>query len=196
MKKLRNRKTIIKDGWITYNDERLEICNSEKYGVYKEIVYSFIKQLDLSIQIHRRVLVINLVFSINYYTEDNHVFSNFLKNIRQYLGRHYDIKNIGYQWVREQEKSKKQHYHLALILDGNKIQYPGKLNEIIKDKWLARGSIHKPENCFYYIDKHNHQEERAKAIYRASYMAKSRGKQYRPKQTKDYSGSRLKGDKV
>ena len=101
MKKLRNRKTVIKDGWITYNDERLEICNSEKYGVYKEIVYSFIKQLDLSIQIHRRVLVINLVFSINYYTEDNYVFSNFLKNIRQYLGRHYDIKNIGYQWVRE-----------------------------------------------------------------------------------------------
>jgi hypothetical protein len=56
--------------------------------------------------------------------------------------------------------------------------------------------MHIPENCFYLIDKDNIEKQRPEAIYRASYMAKSRGKQYRPKQTKDYSGSRLKGDKV
>jgi hypothetical protein len=160
--------------------------------VYKEVVYAFIEQLDLAIKIHKRVLVVRLDFHMNYYTEDNHIFSNFIKNIKQYLDRHYDIQNVGYQWVREQEKSKKQHYHLALILDGNKIQHPGKLNEVIKEKWLARGSRYKPKNCFYYIDKHNHQKVRAKAIYRASYMAKSRGKGVRPAQTKDYYCSRLK----
>ena len=192
MHKRRNRKTVIYDGWITYKGERLEICNSSKYGVYKEVVYAFIEQLDLAIKIHKRVLVVRLDFHMNYYTEDNHIFSNFIKNIKQYLDRHYDIQNVGYQWVREQEKSKKQHYHLALILDGNKIQHPGKLNEVIKEKWLARGSRYKPKNCFYYIDKHNHQKVRAKAIYRASYMAKSRGKGVRPAQTKDYYCSRLK----
>ena len=196
MRKRRNRKTIIYDGWIVHNGERIEICNSEKYGVYREIVYSFIEQLDLAIKIHRRVLIINLVFSINYYTDTNQIFSKFIKNIKQFLGRDYDIKNVGYQWVREQETVKKQHYHLALILDGNKIQHPGKLNEIIKEKWLARGSRYKPKNCFYYIDKHNHQKVRAKAIYRASYMAKSRGKGVRPAQTKDYYCSRLKGSKA
>ena len=66
----------------------------------------------------------------------------------------------------------------------------------MKDKWLPRGHMHIPENCFYLIDKDNIEKQRPEAIYRASYMAKSRGKQYRPKQTKDYSGSRLKGDKV
>lgn len=192
MRKRRNRKTVIKDGWIVHNGERIEICNSDSYGVYKKTVLAFIEQLDAAIQIHRRVLVVNLFFSINYYTDTSYTFSKFMKNIKQYLSRNYDIQNVGYQWVREQEKAKKQHYHLALILDGDEIQNPRKLNEIIREKWLAWGSIHIPENCFYYIDKHNHQEERAKAIYRASYMAKSRGKGVRPAQTKDFYCSRLK----
>jgi hypothetical protein len=195
MRKRRNRKTVIYDGWIEYGGESIEICNSQGYGVYKETLYAFIKQLDLAILIHKRVLVVNLVFSINKYTETNETFSKFMKNITQYLGRSYDIQGVGYQWVREHEKAKKQHYHLALILDGDRIQHPGKLNEELREKWLSKGGMHKPENCFYYIDKHNIKQERAKAIYRASYMAKSRGKQYRPDQTKDYYCSRLKYNK-
>lgn len=191
MHKRRNRKTVIKDGWITYKDERLEICNSQKYGVYKQTILAFIDQLDASIAIHKRVLVLRVDFRVNYYTDTNKKFSTFMKNIKQWIERNYNIYNIGYQWVREQETAKKQHYHLALILDGDKIQHPAKLNEVIKEKWLPNGSIYKPDNCFYYIDKHNHQDERPKAIYRASYMAKSRGKGVRPAQTKDYYSSRL-----
>ena len=192
MHKRRNRKTVTKDGWITYKGERLEICNSEEYGVYKQTILAFIDQLDTAINIHKRVLVLRLDFRTNYYTDTNKKFSTFMKNIKQWIERHYEIYNIGYQWVREQETAKKQHYHLALILDGDKIQHPAKLNEVIKEKWLPNGSIYKPDNCFYYIDKNNHQDERPKAIYRASYMAKSRGKGVRPAQTKDYYCSRLK----
>jgi len=137
VRKRRNRKTVIKDGWIAHNGERIEICNSDSYGVYKKTVLAFIEQLDAAIQIHRRVLVVNLFFSINYYTDTSYTFSKFMKNIKQYLSRNYDIQNVGYQWVREQEKAKKQHYHLALILDGDEIQNPRKLNEIIREKWLA-----------------------------------------------------------
>jgi len=61
MHKRRNRKTVTKDGWITYKGERLEICNSQKYGVYKQTVLAFIDQLDVAITIHKRVLVINLI---------------------------------------------------------------------------------------------------------------------------------------
>ena len=37
-KPIRNRKKIIKDRWIEYKGETLEICNSEQYGVYEEII--------------------------------------------------------------------------------------------------------------------------------------------------------------
>ncbi len=194
MNKHRNRKTINKDGWINYKDEKLEICNSSDFGVYKEIILSFIKQLDMAIKIHKRVLVVRVDFHLNYYTDNNKKISNFIKNIKQYLSRHYGISNIGYQWVREQEKAKKQHYHLVLVLDANKIRYPSKLNKIMKSKWMPHGHMYIPENCFYLIDEGNIKIKRPEAIYRASYLAKSRGKRYRPKQTKDYGGSRLKGN--
>ena len=192
MHKRRNRKTVIFDGWIVYGGAKIEICNAQQYGSYKEIVISFIEQLDAAISIHKRVLVLRLDFHMNYYTETNYKFSKFMKNITQWLNRHYGIKSIGYQWVREQERAKKQHYHLALILDGDLIQHPSKVNEVFREKWLPSGSMRIPDNCFYRINKHNLKEVRENAIYRVSYMAKSRGKQYREAQTKDYYSTRLK----
>ena len=188
----RNRKTVTKDGWIDYKGESLEICNSSKYGVYKETVISFIEQLDLAIAIHRRLLVLRVDLHMNKHTNDNFILSKFMKNIKQYLDRHYGIKNIGYQWVREQGKSEKQHYHLALMLDGDKIKHPAKLNVTIKEKWAAYGSTYVPKNCFYYINQHNLYETRRQVIYRGSYLAKTKSKGNRPKQTKDYYSSRLK----
>ena len=192
MHKRRNRKTVTFDGWIVYDGEKIEICNAQGYGVYKKIVISFIKQLDAAISIHKRVLVLRLDFHVNYYTETNNKLSKFMKNIIQWLNRHYGIKKVGYQWVREQQRVKKQHYHLALILDGDLIQYPSKVNEIFRGKWLPNGSMRIPDNCFYRIDKHNLKEVREKVIYRVSYHAKSRGKQYRPAQTKSHYSTRLK----
>ena len=192
MHQLRNRNTITYDGWIAYDGEKIKICNAQEYGVYKKIVISFIKQLDAAISIHKRVLVLRLDFHINYYTETNNKLSKFMKNIIQWLNRHYGIKKVGYQWVREQERAKKQHYHLALILDGDLIQNPSKINDIFREKWLPNGSMYIPKNCFYRINKHNLKEVRESVIYRVSYNAKSRGKQYRPAQTKSSCSSRLK----
>ena len=192
MHQLRNRNTITYDGWIVYDGEKIKINNRPQHGVYKKIVISFIKQLDAAISIHKRVLVLRLDFHINYYTETNNKLSKFMKNIIQWLNRHYGIKKVGYQWVREQERAKQQHYHLALILDGDLIQNPSKINDIFREKWLPNGSMYIPKNCFYRINKHNLKEVREKVIYRVSYNAKSRGKQYRPAQTKSSYSSRLK----
>jgi len=191
-KPTRNRKKIIKDGWIEYKGESIEICNSQQYGIYEEMLHKFIEQLDIAYLIHKRLLVVRLDYRINYYTENNRLLSNHMKNIIQWLRREYGIKNVGYIWVREQEKSKKQHYHLVLILDGNKIQNPRKINAILKRKWTPRGDVFVPENCYYYIDKHNYKKQRQNVIYRCSYLAKSKGKGFRPPQTKDYACSRLK----
>jgi hypothetical protein len=98
---------------------------------------------------------------------------------------------IGYAWVREQEKVKKQHYHVVLFLDGNKIQHPKKLNAIIKAMWEPHGHVPVIRNPFYYIKK-NDNATRVEAIWRISYSAKIRGKGYRDPQANDYQTSRLK----
>jgi len=48
------------------------------------------------------------------------------------------------------------------------------------------------EHPYYFIDKHNLEDERKEVIKRVSYLGKTRGKGYRNPQAKDYSTSRLK----
>ena len=111
------------------------------------------------------------------------------------------MKDIGHVWVREVETVKTQHYHVALFLDGNKIQHPSALLQLIKAKWYKHGRLWIPnkehvddDGCFYFIDKKNlnFKEQRGKAIYRLSYLGKTRGKGYKDIQAKNYSVSRLK----
>ena len=82
---------------------------------------------------------------------------------------------------------------------GDVIQSPTKLLRQIKAKWFKYGHCYVPKKktkdergCFYYINKDNYKDERADAIERLSYLAKTRGKGYKGKQAKNYSVSRLK----
>jgi len=151
-----------------------------------------IEQLDIALDIHKRILVYRFDLHQEEYTPDNKVMTDFRKRLVQKLKRDYSTSKIGYVWVREVEKAKVQHYHWALFIDGDKIQHPAKLKTIIKELWeKATKGNHMPtiQNPFYFID---NPETRLDAIYRISYLAKARGKGYRDEQAKDYQCSRLK----
>jgi len=189
---LTNRKREYFCEHIEINGEQIRInIGSNTGGVYYEIIKRMIDQLDIAIKIHKRVLVYQFILSTNYYTPDNKRISNLMKNLKQKIGRDYGIKQIGYAWVREQERAKKQHYHVVLFLDGNKIQHPKKLNAIIKEMWEPHGHMPVIRNPFYYIKK-NDNATRLDVIWRISYSAKIRGKGYRDPQANDYQTSRLR----
>ena len=186
-----DRKTKYFKDYLELNNEQLKINAGVDKGIYLEILTRIINQLDIAYSIHKRILVVRFDLHLNHYTSNNEVISKFLKRIKQWLSRNYKMKDIGHTWARELERAKAQHYHCVLFLDGDKIQYPSKLIEQIKKTWSQNGHMHKVKNSFYYIDKNNYQEERAEAIYRISYLAKTRGKGYRDLQAKDYGASRL-----
>ena len=186
----RNRKTEYFYEEFKYKGEMMTIQQG-KQGAYVEILNKMIEQLDCSIKIHKRVLTHRFDLHPNYYSDDNKVLSRFVNRIKQEILRKYGILNIGYIWVREQERSKKQHYHLAIFLDGNKIRHPSKINALIKEKWMAYGHMSVVPKPYKYIDKHNLEKIRLEVIYRISYLAKVRGKGCRNSQTKDYGASRL-----
>jgi len=186
-----NRKTVYFDEHYEYNGEILTIQQG-KQGVYIETLNKIIEQLDIALQIHKRILVHRFDLHVNYYEGNSKCLSKFMNRLKQWIKRNYGIIGIGSIWVREREKSKEQHYHLALFLDGNKIQHPKKLNAQIKEMWGPHGHMPTISNPFYYIDNNNFETERLEAIYRVSYLAKVRGKGYRDEQAKDYEASRLK----
>ena len=194
MKPTKNRKYKSMAETITHNGTKYEI-NAKKSGIYPQQLHSIIDQLDICVMKWRRVLVLRIELHQNHYTDDSQMISRFRKNLSRRLDRQYGITEVGYTWVREMEKAKHQHYHLALYLDGDVIQHPQKLNKIIANTWeslRAGNTVGYPSNCFHYI---KDLDSKAKAVYRISYMAKARGKGYRPPQAKDFASSRLRASR-
>jgi len=163
------------------------------HACYVEILDAIHDQLEAMLSYHGRVLVVRLDLHLGGYSPDNHELSRFIEKIKRRYQEHYKGKRMGYVWVREQERAKQQHYHLALYLDANKIQHPARLIHWIEQRWQSRGhpKPYTPENCFKVISRKNDSGKQA-IIERLSYLAKTRGKGYRDKSTNDYSSSRIK----
>ena len=189
---VQDRKTKHFKPYIEINDETIKVNAGATKGIYKEIIERFIGQFDIAFKVHKRLLVHRVDLHLNKFSSNNKVISTFVNRLKQWLKRNYGLDKIGYIWVREQDRSDKQHYHLALLLDGDKIRHPKRLNKQIKEMWLPLGHVPVTLNPYYTIDKHNHNETRAEIIERVSYLAKVRGKRIRDKQTKDYQTSRLR----
>ena len=190
-KKRRNRKKVIFDDLFEMNGASYQV-NSAKSGLYEEMLVRIIEQFEIAGQKWKRLFVYRFDLHSCYYSSDNKRVSRFRDRLTKRLQRRYGFKEVNLIWARELEKAKAQHYHCALILDGDLIRHPSKLSRIIKDCWEDETEAHHMpviQKPYYFgpID-----EIREKVIYRLSYLAKARGKGYRAEQSKDYQCSRMK----
>lgn len=164
-----------------------------KYPMDDSILNTIYREISVMFCQYKRVLVFRLDLHVCCYEDKNHSISKLMTKVRDHIKTQYGIKKMGYVWVREQEKSKKQHYHLMFILNGNKISYPSKLVTWVELRWMGLGhpKPYTPKNCFYFMDKKLDADEIEDCIYRVSYMAKKRGKGYAAKSARDFSSSRV-----
>jgi len=194
--KTTNRKHITKANSVTHEGKEYRVNNgkgAKKYGLYTPILHKIIDQYQIALEKWRRVFVLRVELHLSHETDNNRVVSLFMKRLNKQLKQKYGFKDIGYAWAREHHgRGKGQHYHLALFLDGNKVRHSSRINETIKASWerpLAGYHLGYIKRPFYFV---NSQEIEQAAIYRVSYLAKTRGKGERPPQTKDYQCSRMK----
>lgn len=196
IKRTTNRKRTTVSDSITHNEKTYRIHNGKgkkKYGLYVEMLQQIIEQFEIGLTKWGRVFVLRFDLHCPFEAKDNKQITNFRKRLIQKLKRDYCFTQIGFCWAREYHgKGKGQHYHWALFLDGNLINHSSRINKIIKAVW------HRPEldyhvpviqRPFYFV---NTEDIAQDAIYRVSYLAKTRGKGHRANQVKDYQCSRMK----
>ena len=135
-----------------------------------------------------KLTAIRLELKMKRWTKDNRPISQFFQQLKCQLIHHYGQLYNGYIWVREQGKSKAQHYHLALLLDGQKVKHSDTVYRIAKAIWTY-GHLSLPDNPFYHVHRDRLDEHRL-LIYRLSYLAKAETKGERPPTVKDYQFSR------
>ena len=166
---------------------------SNKYHCFKVILDAIHGQMQAMLSHHNKIIVVRVDLHCEKYTSNNTELSRFMCKIRKRLYTHYKCTRFGYVWVREQERSKNQHYHLMLVIDANKIQHPSALLGWLQERWSARGhpNPYIPKHCFYKIPRGDDKAFN-EVYYRCSYLAKVRGKSYGGMNSNNYSGSRVK----
>ena len=112
-----------------YFNGNLWRVNARKSGIYTEVLKPILEQLFSMRQHHNKLLVVRFDLHQSHATESSDHVSWFMDKLTKRLKRKYKLCRVGYIWVREQEKSKHQHYHLVLMIDGNKEQF---FDEILK----------------------------------------------------------------
>lgn len=181
---------IITTPLIEYAGQQWQI-DTRKSGVYSNIIHATLGQLFAMLSHHNKVLVFRFDLHCPEHTSTNKNITDFVRRLSRQVMRRYGLTRLGYCWVREQEKAKQQHYHFALMLDGNKIQKPSLIWEMAKKHWgFMGGADWLPKDAYYRLTCKSYTETQ-EAIMRLSYLAKGRGKGCRPAQTKSYGTSRI-----
>lgn len=175
---------------IEFNSQWWEV-DVRSSGIYTHTMKVILGQLFAMLSHHNKLMVFRFDLHCCEYTETNKNISDFLRRLSRHLTRHYKLARFGYCWVREQEVSESQHYHFALLLDGNKVQKPTLLWQVAKEYWeFTGGTCWLPKNPYYRLTRGDHYETQ-EVIKRLSYLAKGRGKNSRSAQTKSYGTSRI-----
>ena len=191
---LQNRKTPSYKDTVVHNGTTYEILAGENYGIYLSIVHKMIDQLEICQEKWGRVFAVRLEPRQDYYRGDNKLMSRFICNFKKKILIKYGIREMGFQWCREIETAKQQHYHVVVFLDGYKVNSAWSIHRIGKEVWER---IHSGNHMSYVKNRSSYDvrkgDELTKRalIKRVSYLAKTRGKSYRDPQAKDYSSSRL-----
>jgi hypothetical protein len=195
-KRTTNRKRVTFNDTITHYDKTYQINNGKgekKLGLHLETIQRIIEQFEIALAKWRRVFVFRFDLHLPFETKDNKHMTAFRKRLFQKLKREYGFKELGFCWAREYHgKGKGQHYHWVIFLDGDLIRHSSRIRDMIKQAWeKPTGGYHVPtiKRPFYFVDNEAVIQD---VIYRVSYLGKTRGKGYRPPQTKDFQCSRMK----
>lgn len=176
---------------ITVNGQTWRV-NSKGSGLISHAIKSMINQVDAMLSHHSKIHIIRFDLRVYEYTENNGIITAFNRRLHKWLKRKYNLKRVGFMWCRELETAKQQHYHYALIIDGHKVNYSLEVNNKVKELWRQLdGSEYFPKNGYYNVKRYDY-DSIQDAIWRISYLAKARGKGYKPDQTKNYGTSRIK----
>lgn len=188
-------KRVVAGKAVKLGGETLPINTRDKpgQGCYMEILQALKGQMDAMLAHHARVLFVRIDLKPPSFTDDNEPMRRFMRKLTKRLKRRYGFSRVGYLWAREIERSKKQHYHLALMLDARVIHHPASIIELaeeIAEGW-GWGKTFTPKNCYYQITRDD-PASYAEAFKRGSYLAKQRGKGYKAKTANDFATSRIK----
>nr|WP_181717791.1 inovirus-type Gp2 protein [Psychrobacter sp.]QJS05929.1 hypothetical protein [Psychrobacter sp.] len=189
------------DKVIEIGDRLLPInTQGEGKGCHTDMLRRIDAQLMAMLTHHSKVLVVRVDIHLQQDAtpSDNAVISHYIRKMRKWAQKKYKVKRLGFAWCRELCKSKKIHYHVFVMIDGNVTQDHRTITA--KSMRLAKSYQHLgydyvPEyldDCFHMVEVGD--KIAYNTVFRhMSYLAKERtkDKKHLAKRGKNYSTSRI-----
>jgi len=174
----RSKSKVIKPkGEFLYNDILWKVLPANDQQNRKMMKRIF-ENVDRVSVLSSRFLAVRYDLHLKEFQTNNQVIELFHKHLFAQLRKHYPKSFVSYIWVRERNEADAQHYHYALMMDGDYIRTPYRLNEIVKICWeeAAGGTVYFPENMDYFV-KPNDIDTYSKLMIRLSYFGKKATKE-------------------
>ncbi|GAD28385.1 conserved hypothetical protein [Photobacterium leiognathi lrivu.4.1] len=172
--------------YYLYNKTVYLVFNNN-LNIIEKIQDAICCEVNSMINKYSRVKAILFNMHVKKYSKDNAVISKFMRSYINRLERKYNT-HIGYIWVREQEKSDKQHYHIAIFINAKVCKRAWNIINIAKDACQniqKIGTIHYVKNGLYTMFRKDHVSIQT-VILRLSYYAKRYSKTLREPKTKRF----------
>ena len=210
-KKKTNKKDVTFEP--TYKGHPINTDKERKLGCNKKILEKSLRLFNDATSKHNKIFYMRMDVRFPENKEnintDNNQFESFMNSFTKNLKNNkLDPKYI---WTREQSKEKHQHYHLSLLLNGNKIQNIHKPIQKAEELWAKRLEIDDNKNNglidYCTKDRNGNKQKNGIMIKRNnddcnevfdkcfewnSYLAKLNTKGYAPKNTREYGTSQIK----
>lgn len=140
---------IIENNQIVLDGFQFKINAFSGCGLYPKIMESIWNQLKASLSHHNKVAVLRFDLHVSTGCEvSSRDLSYLIDRLKRHVASVYGTSQLGYVWVREQDKASSPHYHLCLFVNGNRLQNSTELFKWISDRWQALGHP-RPHNTHY-----------------------------------------------
>lgn len=138
-----------------------------------KIMNSLFRTVDKTYRSCSRFLAVRYDFHLPQYSPDNNVITEFHRLLIPALRKIYPKSFMRVFWVREQNKAPAQHYHYLLMMDGNAVRHPHKINQLVKCYWkhATGGRVWLPKHGYYLVNRDD-TEALTALLLRVSYFAK------------------------
>ncbi len=191
--KRRNKKMndITYSPTVNFDGVLLSIQNRQDWGCYRSALNTLHSQFKNMLSHHCKVLVLRMDFHVNLENWSEGDLSLFLKKSKRLIANYYKLKRIGHGWGREVSQNGSHHYHLVLMLDGNKVNHPMVVTNILTQEWKKLGHPHPRRNNYHLLS--NTVDDKFKdAFHHCSYIAKVHTKDQQPNKARNFGASQIK----
>ena len=189
-RRAKKHKDIIYRRYFNVDGTVLRIKNHEEWGSYHPALKKTHERCKHMLSHHCKVFCMRVDFKVTSAHWNEGQFSSYLESAKKKIMKRYRLKFVGHVWGRESSQDGSHHFHLLLLVDGSKVQFPSVIHGILINDWKSLGHPN-PHWSTHHMIKNTVDDDFKDAFEHSSYIAKIHTKDEQPPKARNFGYSKI-----